>query len=613
VLASSAFRSSLIALALRAAWASDQSNELQGVVVTANRTAEDIQAVPVDISVVSGQLANAIGITDLQSLAGSTPGLLGNRGANAAIPFIRGVGSPLGIVGNESSVAFYVDDVYESAASGALANFSSVDRIEIEKGPQGTVFGRNATGGVIQVFTRDPTIDPQLDVTVGEANYDTQAISLYATGPLAGTLTGNVAMQASRQHQGWGHNVVTGESIYTGWDYGARVKLLWTPAPGTSALLNVDYDDTRTEEGINLRAWPGTTSFNPAGAGIPAPAGYYEVNAIPQTHSITYQSGASLKLIHDFRSARLVDITAWRNTKNVTGVDQDPGIALANGVPTTEERTWTEEIRLSSAQPSKSSWISGLFFYHDVSGYDPLYLYGSAFFPLPYINTFGIQTTDSWAGFAQGRREILKDTDLTLGVRYTADHRHLQASTQVVSSPRMPVTNSPQSATWSEPTYRVALEHRFTDDLMVYIAYNRGFRSGAFNTTVLPGSPIAPPVAPETLDAYTVGAKSDLLGGTLRLDLEGFYYNYRNIQIDQIVAGAVQITNAAAATIRGIDIDAAVKPVTGLTITASMEVLSGRYTSFRNGQFYMLGSTAAGSAPRRAARLRSRGRPPNRP
>ena len=576
-------------------WAIDTADEIQTVVVTANRTEETLQSVPMDVSVVSGQQANAMGVTDAQSLAASVPGLLFNRQANTAIPFIRGVGSPVGEAGDEPSVAFYVDDVYEPAAAASLANFSSLDRIEVDKGPQGTVFGRNATGGVVQVLTRNPTPEPSVDLKLGLANYDTQSASVYATGQLLNTLTGNVAVNAAQQTDGWGHNAVSGERTYTGWNYGGRAKLLWTPADRTSALLNVDFDDTRTEEGVNLRAFPGTTSFNPAGAGFPPPAGYYDTNAIPATHSITYQSGASLKVLHEFDWANFVSITAWRHTKAVEGVDEDQGIALADAVVATEERTWTEEIRFSSTRPSNSSWIAGMFFYHDVAAYDPLYLYGLAFHPLPYINTFGFQTTDSWAAFAQTKQEILPGTDLTLGIRYTTDHRRLDASSQDASGPLVPASNSPQGANWSSPTYRAVFDHHFTDDVMGYIGYNRGFKSGLFNPLVQPGSPIDRPVAPEIVNSYTIGAKSDLLAHRLRLDVEGFYYDYRDIQVEEIVAGAIHVTNAAEATIRGIDIDATINPAPNLMVIAAAEVLRGRYDSFPNGQFYVYNPSAGGN------------------
>jgi iron complex outermembrane receptor protein len=577
--------------------ADEYPNEIPAVIVTANRTEENAQDIPIDVSVVTGALANGIGITDTQALAASVPGLLFNRQANTAIPFIRGVGSPVGQAGDEPSVAFYVDDVYEPAAAASLANFTSLERIEVEKGPQGTVFGRNATGGVVQVFTRDPTPDPSMDLSVGVANYDTKSGALYATGAVSQTLTGNVSLYGAQQSDGWGRDVLTGASIYTGWDYGGRAKLLWTLSDRTSALLSVDYDDTSTGEGTNVRAFPGTTSLNPlpTAGGFPPPADYYDTNGLPATHSITYQSGVSLKLLHDLDWAHFVSITAWRDTNAVEGIDEDPGIELANAIVATQEHTWTQELRLTSATQSKTTWIAGLFYYHDVAGYDPLYLYGLAFLPQPFIDTFGFQTTDSWSGFGQAKQEILPKTNLTLGIRYTTDHRRLDAAAASGLGPEIPAVNSPQSATWSQPTYRVAIDHHFTDDIMGYLAYNRGFKSGLFNPLVLPGAPIVSPVAPETLDAYTVGEKAEFLGHMLLVNLEGFYYHYKDIQIQEIVSGSTFITNAAAATIRGIDIDAAMTPVARLTISASMEILSGHYDSFANGQFYVYNSQAGGN------------------
>src|SRR6202043_3413156 len=126
-----------------------------------------------------------------RSLAALVPGLLFNVQANTSIPFLRGVGNPIAESGDEPSVALYVDDVYIPAGSAALVNFTSIDHMEVEKGPQGTLFGRNATGGVIQVFTRNPTADPALDATAGYANYDTWSGSVYATSELMDNLSAN--------------------------------------------------------------------------------------------------------------------------------------------------------------------------------------------------------------------------------------------------------------------------------------------------------------------------------------------------------------------------------------------------------------------------------------
>jgi iron complex outermembrane recepter protein len=569
------------------------------VVVSANRTPEDVQDVPMDVSVVSGALASQVGVTDTQSLADVVPGLLFNRQADTAIPFIRGVGSPVGEAGDEPSVAFYVDDVYEPAAAASLANFSSVDRIEVDKGPQGTLFGRNATGGVVQVFTRDPTSEPELDLSLGGASYDTQSGAVYATGSLSSAVAGNIALYGAGQHDGWGHDATTGASIYTGWNYGGRVKLLYRSTERMSVLLTLDHDDTRTEEGTILRAFPGTASVYPGApvseGGLAAPSGFYNANDVPVTHSITYQSGVSLKAVRGLAWGDITSITAWRQTDSVEGIDEDPGTALVDALVGTKENTWTQEIRLSSGPGLSTSWIAGLFYYHDNAGYDPLSLFGSAFLPLTSLEGFGIQRTDSWAGFAQMRRTISRKTELTLGVRYTSDKRTLNASTTSGTGPMVPVANSPQSATWSRPTYRAAFDHYVMDGVMTYIAYNRGFKSGLFNPIVAPGGLIDRPVAPEILDAYTAGAKSELLGRALIVNLEGYYYNYRDIQIEQIVSGATHITNAAGALIRGIDIDTSLTPVARITISASLEVQNGRYTSLRNGLFYVYDARSGGN------------------
>ena len=178
--------------------------QLQEVTVTANRRQESNQQVPAGITAITGDTAEKVGVTDAQSLAAVVPGLLFTRQGNASTPFLRGVGNPVGESGDESSVALYVDDVYIPSGSASLANFTSIHHIEVEKGPQGTLFGRNATGGVVQVFTRSPTDKPELEFTAGYGNYDTWSANMYASGPLAPQLLANVSVYWSNQSEGRG-------------------------------------------------------------------------------------------------------------------------------------------------------------------------------------------------------------------------------------------------------------------------------------------------------------------------------------------------------------------------------------------------------------------------
>ena len=201
--------------------------ELEYVIVTANRREESNQHVPVGIAAIGADDAQKMGVTDAQSLAALVPGLFFNRQANTSIPFLRGVGSPVGQSGDEPSVALYIDGVYTPAGSASMASFTSLDHIEVAKGPQGTLFGRNATGGVVQVFTRNPAERPELRVSAGYANYDTWSADLYASGPLTKQLLANVSAYWSNQSEGWGRNVTTGVPAFRGHEYGTRGKLLW--------------------------------------------------------------------------------------------------------------------------------------------------------------------------------------------------------------------------------------------------------------------------------------------------------------------------------------------------------------------------------------------------
>jgi len=575
-------------------------NEIVEIVVTANRREENLQRVPIAISAVTAESAAQMGLTDAQSFAEAIPGLSFNRQSNTSIPFLRGVGTPTGESADENSVAFYVDDVYYPAGSAQITNFNNLESIEVDKGPQGTLFGRNATGGVVQVRTRDPSSTPSFDASAGYGNYDTKSGSIYATGGLLPTLSANIAIYGAQQSNGWGHEVVTGQPSFTGWDWGGRIKFLWQPSDATSVLFTVDTDRTRTQEGLGFHAAPGTGTLNPLppypNGGFPGPSGFYDTNENLATYSINRQGGASLKVTQDFDVARLVSITAWRYTRAVDLLDEDAGpLPLVNALINTPEHTWTQELQLQSAKSSKVTWTVGAFYYRDIAGFNPLQFTGAAFAPLPYVNAIGVESTRSMSEFAQAMAEVLPATRLTLGLRYTSDHRRLDAGADFAGPPEVPAPNSPQTATFSKLTHRIILDHQFSDNVMGYIGYNRGFKSGLFNPVVLPGARIDQPVQPETLDSYTAGAKTEFLDHRLRVNAEAFYYKYKNIQVDEILSGVTHITNAAAATIKGVDVDITAVPADRITLTASFEALDGHYTSFPNGQYFVYNAVTGGN------------------
>jgi iron complex outermembrane receptor protein len=590
----------IVAVAWLAGGAIAYAEPLAEVVVTANRREESNQRVPLGIASIQAADAQKVGVTDVQSLAAVVPGLQFNRQANSSIPFLRGVGSPVGQSGDEPSVALYIDDVYVPAGSASMANFRSLDHIEVAKGPQGTIFGRNATGGVVQIFTRNPTVHSELEVNAGYGNYDTGSAELYASGPLSTRLLANISAYWSDQDEGWGRNVTTGSPAFGSRQYGARSKLLWTYSDRTNALLTLDYDKTVTQQGLGFMAFPGTGSLDPLppfpNGGFPPAAGYYDPTESFDSEGDVRQYGASLKIMHDFEWSQLVSISAYRDTRNDYALDEDSGpLPLVNVELVTPETTFTQELQLISRPDASLTWIAGMFYFNDKAGFDPIHFTGAAFAPLPFVNTRGILTTQSYAVFAQATATILRDTHLTGGARYTWDDRTVRASAELGNDVPVPAPNSPQSQSWSSPTWRLVLDHSFSPDFMAYVGYNRGFKSGLFNPVVLPGEPIDAPVDPETLDAYTIGLKSEYLQHKLRVNIEGFYYDYSNIQVTQILSAVSHITNAAKATIKGIDVEISAVPLEGLTVIAALEVMQGKYESFPNGTFFVYDPVTGGN------------------
>ena len=555
-------------------------DQLNPVVVTAQRRAEDLQSVPVAITAATATELLDEGVTDTASLSLAVPGLSYTLGGNGSTPFIRGVGSTIDSVGNEASVATYVDGVYISSINASLFDFNNIDRIEVLKGPQGTLFGRNATGGVIQIVTKDPSLTPSADVQVGYGNYNTTSGSFYGTTGLGETVAVDLAAYGNNQADGWGTDLVTGQPTFTRHDFGGRSKFLWTPSDDTRVVIAADYSRARNEDGLGYHVVPpgvgidGVTRFN----------GFYNNDDDPNDHNDVRQSGLSIRVEQTFAVARLVNIASWRDVNGYVSLDQDATpLEDVNAQYRQHDKTITEEAHLLSKDGASLSWIVGFYYFDDLSAYDPLNLSGLVAAPLDAIQISSVQRSNSYATFGQVTPEIATDTHLTLGARYTRDDRAVTGATIGLLTPEtLPLAAASQSASWSKPTWRVALDHQFTPSIMGYISDDRGFKSGVYNLVTYAQAP----VNPEILDAYQLGIKSEFADRHVRLNAATFYYNYKNIQVQEVVTGAVALVNAAAAQMKGIDVDFAVLPIDALTVRGGFEILNSHYTNFKNAPFF---------------------------
>lgn len=551
----------------------ESAGQLQDIIVTAQRRSERLQDVPVAISVVTAETIAKMGITGTTALQQTTPGLDITQQGSGATPFLRGVGSPDGTAGSASSVGIYVDGVYMAAQSAELFAFNDIERIEVLKGPQGTLFGENTTGGAIQILTKDPSHTPSADIGFGFANYRTYRGSLYATTGITDNVAIDVSAYANDSLDGWGHNLVSGNDAYRANDYGIRSKLLWTPDSATEVRLSADYSQARSGLGISTMLVPGALSFD----GVTTNHGFYNITSGLDPYLTQQFWGGNLNIQHDFDPFRLVSISAYREETtfyrfDYTGTPE----SIVHADDFNPQHDISQELQLQSLANSRFKWILGGFFLHSSGIRTDVYT-GAAYPPPDYYLQGDYQNT-TYAGFGQATAEVYTDTRLTAGLRYTKDKRDATSFNTIGTGP---VFNAlaPPDLTYSKVTYRVSLDHNWTPDVMTYASFNTGFKSGQFN---LNGGLNFPPVLPENLKAYEVGLKSEFLDRRVRVNAAVFDYDYNDIQVSFLTSAGQQTLNAAAAKIKGIDGDITLVASPNLTFNGGASYLHGRYTNFPN-------------------------------
>lgn len=580
--------------------ARNDNAQLADIVVTAQRRSESAQRVPIAIAAFSAEQLRATGTASLPQIAQLTPGLQFQSVGSASVPFLRGVGNTSTVIGSEAATAIYVDGVYVSNQSVAYMSLPNVASIEVAKGPQGTLFGRNATAGVIQIRTRRPSQNTAVELNAGYGNYDTFEGSLYATTGLSNNAAIDLSLYGLDQRKGWGKNLVNGQDVFTHSDYAARSRLLFTPTTDTEVNVAIDFERITNDVGFANRL-PRAGELGQTErallTGYQFTGGFYDVAQDFDSGSRTKTYSASLDVLHHFGKIDVRSITAGRRTTVDQFVDFDvtpaPNAALILPI---SDRTFSQELQILSSENSDSAfkWIAGLYYYYQKGRYDGQQ-YGTLFTlppalaaePTQRIFLDSTQTTNSYAAFGQGTYALGGATNLTAGLRYTSDRRCLDAtqSNPAFATPLLPL-HQEGCQTFPKLTWRGALDHRFSKNVMVYAQYSRGFKSGYFNSQSLqsaPGGNRSVPLAvlPETIDAYEVGFKSDLLDRRLRLNMSAFYYDYKNLQVNAFIDPTNRITiNAAAATIKGLEAEIQLVPVSGLNLSFSGAYLQASYEDF---------------------------------
>ena len=595
---------------------------VQEVVVTATRRSVDLQKVAGTVEAIPAATLKTLDITSVLQLPDLTPGLnvLPSGGNNI---YLRGIGSA-STGYNEEQVATYIDGVYLANPATGIFSFNNVDQIEVLKGPQGTLYGRNATAGLISVTTRDPDKRQRLDATVGVGNYDTTQENFYASTPITDTLAANVSVFHQEQNRGWGTNVFTGDRIDKGNETGVETKAQWTPTSKTKVTGSFIFDTNNRNIGYGYEVAPGTR----ANDGTPYLGNYNVSDRIDPSSPFTSYL-ASLKVQQDFGVFNAQSVTAYQTSHELTlfpGSSPDPGEPVVAMIPvqpgvakaTTinegvtlddfreNNRTWSEELQFTS-KPSRSrlDWVGGFFFFHNIveeslatipiCGTGALALTCTSGTP---IATTGYPTDTSYSGYADATYRILDATHLTGGLRYTSESVGLSGQVtpfpgrpdSVAALPSTTVTypgepfpgfpnGIPTTEHFDKLTYRGVLAQDFGRDIHAYVSFNRGFKSGVFNADLFTN----PPAQPEVLDAYEGGIKTELFDRRVRFNAAYFYYDYTNVQVRSTLgapAGNSFLENVGSEHVKGVDADATWVATRDLTFNASAEFLDAKYDQY---------------------------------
>ncbi|PNP95810.1 hypothetical protein A8G00_23600 [Sphingobium sp. SA916] len=544
------------------------------IIVTAQRRGENLQSVPIAVTAMSQDALEARGVRDTRSLEGLVPNLTIPRLGSINRPFLRGVGSDSSSNYDEPSVATYIDGYYIAAKSANQLGFNNLVRIEVLKGPQGTLFGRNATGGVIQLVTKDPTQDFHGDFGVGYGNYQTFTSDSYISSGIAPGLAADLAVQYSDQGKGFGRNLVVGNDINKYRSLSIRNKWVYT-GDTTKVSLFVDYEKSRSNglgyqlapESRVLYGYPSIDRFD------------VEMNQTPYQNIRNLLTG--LRIEKDLGFARLTSSTFYANYyqhyfTDIVKPPQTPNNSIQLGADTLEKlRQYTQEFQLQGNNTSGIRWQSGVYLFRYVED-STLVLSGVTVGP----DTFVTDTakTSSIAIYGQMTYEIGPKLNLTGGLRYTYDKNETTNGLTRIPSLAVEIPGPDRETSSRNLTWRLALDYQMAPDVLAYASYNRGAKSGGFSVTSL----TAPSYNPEQLDAYEVGLKTQLFDRAVRFNIAGFYYDYQDLQVLAVSSNgtSAQIFNAGKARVYGLDADFEVVPFENLTLAGGFGYLDGKYTSF---------------------------------
>ncbi len=646
------FSAAVLALAALSApavaTAQDQGNGAESgegigdIVVTAQRREQNLQDVPVAVTAFSGDTMAELGIQSSSDIAGVVPnleiGLPGGEG-NQPLIYIRGVGLADTNSNNAGPNGVYVDEVYIASPGAQTFQLFDLDRVEVLKGPQGTLYGRNATGGAINFITAKPSRDFQAQASLSYGSFDTITGEAAIGGPISDAVRFRISGTGTHSN-GYVHNLLTGRRENGQGSFALRGQLALDITDNFDALLGVHGGkvDVRSPQyrslglldpdtGFTTPCAPDAIMANQCGNvfGYVSPEGFYDGNYDRSDRLVVKNWGTSARLNWHFGDITLTSISAydWNDKLHREDTDASPFrlLDIDYGV---RSKAFTQELRLSGTGGGVN-WVVGGYYLHETLNQNQTGdLFGEVRAALPdgagdpdglatggipvlFSRTLNRQTTNAASIFGQAEIELTPALRATIGGRYNYERKRFQAALQleeneilalddddnvvVVPIPGgvIPVYAFDNRKSFRNVSFKIGLDYDIAPDVMAYASISTGFKSGGFNGGFLSFDPAeaavqAQPFDEETLTAYEIGLKSTMFDRRLRFNAAAFYYDYKDLQLYTLInTGAIPLSlldNAANATIYGAEFELIAKPADRFDITLNLGLLDTEVKDF---------------------------------
>ena len=549
--------------------AGEGSHGLEEIVVTAQKRSESEQDVPIAVSAFTARDMESLGIKTTQDLERVTPGFVLSSNVHFAQPYIRGIGNSTLTIGSDSSVATIVDGVYMTRPVAAFQQFLDIERVEILKGPQGTLYGRNATGGVINVVSQQPTAEPSGRAEVSVGDYDLFRTAATVSGPIAGEAVRARVSVLSSSHDGFVKDIGTGSELENEQVFAGKFSVVADLNARTTLTTAGDFSRERDARGQGLKILiPGAGSI---GAILPSDPRTVDLSYRPFTN--VDEDGMRVQVDHSEDAWGLTSISAYRYSRFDVGIDLDASSRSYSTVDPESEssRAFTQEVRFNSRGDQRFNYVVGGYFLKERAETQfNIHLLTANIVTAPN----GFTDVTAYAGFADVSYRLTDRLLASVGGRYSTE----QKDARVVTNFPPPTVTNTATDRWNAFTPRFVLQYFATKDVMLFASASKGFKSGGFDVLTRG----APRFDPEYIWAYEAGIKSEWLDHRLQANLSAFTYHYTNLQVPQIQPGSViqSITNAATAKVKGAELALRAAPTSWLSLDSGVALLDAKFGTY---------------------------------